>query len=344
MKIGIIGTGWGARVQVPAFRSAGHEVVSIAGHDAEKTKKIAAELGVAPAASWRELIARDLDLVTIVTPPATHREIAIAALERELHVISEKPTAMNAAEAEEMLRVANKRPTQLSLIDHELRFLPAWREARQRIDKIGPLRFFELRYSSPSRGDRSRGWNWWSDAAMGGGVLGAIGSHAVDSVRYFCGEVTEVQAVLHTFVEERPYGDGATRPVTSDDFAALHLRLASGALAVVHCSVVSGFDEPTTITIHGEQGGLRLVRNELSITHGGKLIPVEVHDDVAASIPGNSDGGFFGSGTVHLGRALAAADRQGLTPAATFADGLAQQRILDAARASHAEGGRWVSC
>jgi hypothetical protein len=67
----------------------------------------------------------------------------------------------------------------------------------------------------------------------------------------------------------------------------------------------------------------------------------------ALPVPGNSPGGAFGTGTVHLGRALSAAldggDRRALAPAATFADGLAQQQVLDAARRSHAVGGAWVA-
>jgi len=62
--------------------------------------------------------------------------------------------------------------------------------------------------------------------------------------------------------------------------------------------------------------------------------------------PGNSQGGAFGSDTLHLGRALKAAldggDRNALAPAATFADGWMQQRVLDAARKSAASGG-WVT-
>ncbi|HXG58091.1 MAG TPA: Gfo/Idh/MocA family oxidoreductase, partial [Thermoanaerobaculia bacterium] len=79
-RIGVIGTGWGARVQVPAFREAGHEVVAIAGRDPSRTTRIAAGLGVRPFHDWRELIRSDVDLVTIVTPPSEHLEMATAAL------------------------------------------------------------------------------------------------------------------------------------------------------------------------------------------------------------------------------------------------------------------------
>src|SRR5260221_11710013 len=69
-RIGIIGTGWGARVQVPAFREAGLDVVAIAGHDSLKTRQTARELELTPFDDWHELVTMNVDLVTIVTPPS----------------------------------------------------------------------------------------------------------------------------------------------------------------------------------------------------------------------------------------------------------------------------------
>jgi predicted dehydrogenase len=339
-KIGIIGTGWGARVQVPAFREAGLEVAAIAGHDTEKTRGLARELDVKPFEDWRDLVASDVDLVSVVTPPSEHLVMASTALEAGKHVLSEKPTALDAAEARQMVEAAARHPRQLALIDHELRFLPAWQTART--FDLGGLRYVEMRYASPARGDRSRAWNWWSDASRGGGILGAIGSHAVDATRYLAGEITAVQAMFATIIGER-----SGKPVTSDDLAALHLRLANGAVAAMTFSVVAGGpDEPTTITLHGESGALRLIGEELLHAKRGEPFTRIAGNDLAPR-PGNSAGGAFGSGTYLLGVALRAAldngDAAALAPAATFADGLAQQRILDAARASDAKGGGWVA-
>lgn len=346
LRIGIIGTGWGARVQVPAFRSAGLDVEGLAGRDPEKSKTTAESLGVPRVfKTWQELVASpSIDLVSIVTPPIHHRAVALAALEAGKHVIAEKPTAMNAVEAEEMLAAAESRPHQVALVDHELRFLPAWRIARERVDEIGPLRFAEVRYASPSRGDRNRAWNWWSDAAQGGGVLGAIGSHIVDALRYLAGEIIGVRASLHTYVGERPY-EGGMRAVTSDDYASLELRLAGGVAASVLLSVVASVDEPTTITLHGERGGIRLINQSVLVAAPNGLWKEVPSEQVAAV--GNSPGGPFGSGTVWFGRALRAAlvdgDADALAPAATFRDGLAQQQVLDAARRSSTNGSDWIA-
>ncbi|HEY0139598.1 MAG TPA: Gfo/Idh/MocA family oxidoreductase [Thermoanaerobaculia bacterium] len=350
-KIGVIGTGWGARVQVPAFRGAGHEIIGISGFDREKTRRTAEELGGGIIAydDWRSLIASpEVELVTITTPPSEHRAMAAAALAGGKHVILEKPTAMHAGEAEELVQLAAqlaaRHPGQIAIIDHELRFLPSWREARERFREIGAIRYAEVRYASPGRGDRKREWNWWSDAERGGGIWGAVGSHYVDALRYFGIEIEAAQALLATAIGERPYGDG-TRAVTSDDIAAVHLRFATGGVAsLLFAAVAAGNDEPAVLTIHGEEGAMRFVGEEVLLSQGGspykRIAGASLRD-----LPGNSPGGAFGSGTVHLAEALRVAlddgDGSALAPAATFADGLMQQRVLDAARRSAANDGRW---
>ena len=349
-RIGIIGTGWGARTQVPVFRESGLDVVAIAGHSREKTENTAAALGLKPITDWRDLIELDLDLVSIVTPPSEHLEMARAALDAGKHVICEKPTASHANEAESLVVAARSNAGQIAIIDHELRFLPSWLEARRRVPDLG-VRYFEIRYASPARGERLREWTWWSDAASGGGIWGAVGSHFVDAIRYLAGGIDSVQALLSTIIRERPAASEEKgqprhlRKVTSDDFSVVNLRLRNGVLATMSCSVVaSGPDEPAMITIHGENGALRLVGEELLFASRG--VPFErIAGNEQAKRPGNSSGGAFGSGTYYLGAALKSAldddNPEALAPAATFEDGLEQQRVLDAARRSNANGGHW---
>ena len=324
-RVGIIGRGWGERSQAPNFREGGLDVAAITGRDA-----------------WRDLIARrDIDLISIAMPPPLHVEMASAALDAGKHVICEKPTALNTAGAEQLLEVSRRHPKQIAIIDHELRFLPSFRAARERIGEIGAIRYAEARYASPSRGDRSRPWNWWSDASQGGGVWGAVGSHFIDALRYLGQEIEAVQAVLATMIDER-----SGKKVTSDDFAAVHMRLRGGALAAMTFSAVaSGPDEASALTIHGERGAFRLTGEELLFAQPKGAFERIAGGDLAKR-PGNSAGGAFGTGTYYLGlalkRALDESDRDALAPAATFSDGLSQQRVLDAARRSHAEAGQWV--
>lgn len=352
-RIGIIGTGFGARVQTPLFREAGLDVVALAGYRPEKTREIAGELGVRAYDDWRELVgATDIDLVSVTSPPSEHREMAIAVLDAGKHCLCEKPTALNADEARQLVDAAKRHPNQIAIIDHELRFVPSWRDARSRIgaadrgtNEIGAIRYAEVRYASPSRGDRTRAWNWWSDASRGGGILGAVGSHYIDALRWLGMEVEQVRAHLRTIIDRRPFENGS-REVTSDDFASVELQLRGGANAVLTLSAAtSGPDETSMLTIYGEEGALRFSAEEVLLSRGGS--PFERLANPAPNLPGNSPGGAFGTGTLHLGRALRAAlddgDRDALATAATFEDGLMQQRALDAARKSSASGGGFVA-
>jgi predicted dehydrogenase len=167
----------------------------------------------------------------------------------------------------------------------------------------------------------------------------------VDTLRFLGMEIEAAQASLQTIIDERPL-ENPLRRVTSDDCALVNLRIAGGAIAAMTFSAVaSGPDEPAVLTIHGEDGALRLIGEELLTALRGEPFTLAAGDELAPR-RGNSAGGGFGSGTYFLGLALRAAldngDRSALAKAATFDDGLAHQRVLDAARASSANGGEGV--
>jgi len=185
--VGIVGAGFARSTQIPGFRNCKDaRVVAITSLRREHAEQVAQEFGIEHVAQdWRELVARDdVDLVSVVTPPSTHLEITIAALEQGKAVLCEKPMAMDAAEALRMTERAREANV-LALIDHELRFLSSRQKMRAmlRNGEIGTVRHCNYVFRSDYRGVLGN-WDWWSDAAMGGGTLGAIGSHALDSFRW----------------------------------------------------------------------------------------------------------------------------------------------------------------
>src|SRR5689334_12551744 len=232
--IGIVGTGFARTSQIPGFRDCmGAKIVAIASRNRDRAEAVAKEFGIEHVASdWQELVAHhDVDLVSIVTPPATHMEITLAALDQRKAVLCEKPMALNAGQAKRMVDKAQSANV-LALVDHELRFLNSRRTMRGMLqsDAIGTVRHCNYVFRSDYRGIADRGWDWWSDAAMGGGTLGAIGSHVVDSFRWMLStEVTSVLGMLTTHIKERPdKSSGGMRPVTTDDEAKLLFRFADG--------------------------------------------------------------------------------------------------------------------
>src|SRR5258707_7722333 len=137
--------------------------------------------------------------------------MTVAAVERGKAVLCEKPMAIDAEEALRMTERAREAGV-LALIDHELRFLRGRLKMRElvRSGDIGKVRHANLTFRSDSRADPNRPWNWWSDAKQGGGALGAIGSHVIDSFRWLLGaEVREVMGSLAAHIRERKDESGA---------------------------------------------------------------------------------------------------------------------------------------
>lgn len=353
--IGIIGTGFARTTQLPAFRACeGASLRVVASGHRENAERAAREFGIASVASdWREVVERDdVDLISIVTPPATHAEMALAALEAGKHVLCEKPLAMNAEETERMRRRAAERSGRLALIDHELRFLPARLRMREIIaaGEIGRVRRAALVFRSDSRADATRAWDWWSDLKAGGGVLGAIGSHAVDALHWLLdARTTHVAASLATHVRERPdAATGEMRAVTTDDEVTLLLNFADGettetATAVVSLSVVEAGRAEHRVEVFGETGALRVDGSgRLERARVGEGGWHEVETKLAPLAEGMRDNEWSRGFTV-FSREIVAALREGRTGvrgAATFDDGHHTQLVLDAARAAHDGGCR----
>ena len=349
--IGFIGTGFTRTVQMPAFaKCADARLVSVASGRAENAKAAADEFGIEHhTGDWRETVAHpDVDLVCITTPPVLHKEMVLFAASNGKHILAEKPMAMNVAEAEAMAD-AVKDSGRLALIDHELRFVPARRAAKRMIDggEIGKLRHFRYDFVAPHRGDPSVGWNWWSDVEQGGGALGAINSHIIDSFNFFSGtHISEVFCQLQTNVKERKDAAGIIRPVTSDDQANMILRFADGGVAedatgFAAVSMTDGVGYSNEITLFGTEGALRIGhRGDLYISRRGDAEWTPVETESAEPAGKGSDTGFSRGFTV-LAKEIVNAIRDGKTEidgAATFEDGVSVQRVLDAARESDRDG------
>jgi predicted dehydrogenase len=350
--IGIIGAGFARTTQIPGFRAcAGARVVTIASGHRENAEKVAREFEIEHVAGdWREVVEHDdVDLVSIVTPPVTHAEMTLAALDAGKAVLCEKPMAMNAAEADRMRERANAAGL-LNLIDHELRFLPGRRRMREllRAGEIGEVLHAKLLFRSDSRSSPERPWNWWSDVEAGGGALGAIGSHALDSFRWLLDtEVSEVFCRLATHVGERVEpATNELRPVTTDDEANLLLSFANNSLTndatgTISLSLVEPGRSEHRLELFGSKGALMIEDDGVLWRAGvgeGRWRQVDAEgSELAAGMRDAS----WSRGFTMFSRAIVAALREGrneIEEAATFTDGYRTQLVLDAARRSDQSG------
>ena len=343
LRVGLIGTGFARRVQVPALRLVpGVAVTAIASGSMERARAVAAEFGIPNAFGSGETLARapEVDLVIVSSTPDAHARHAIAALEAGKHVLCEKPMALTVREAEEMLEVA-ERSRGLARIDHELRYEPNRRKVRQliQVGAIGPVLHLELVLRPYVRGDGrpqafDAPWSWWYDAARGGGILGAVGSHLIDLCRFWTGsEVVEVGGRAATFVPERYDEQRVRHPVTADEYASFVMRLASGAVATITLTTVASHGPGHFTQITGRDGTLVLT-GETSLEIGRPGAPLEdasVPDDLWEQTAPNN---MWARSFVRLMRDMVAVleGRPAAGEPATFYDGLAVQRVMDAVR------------
>jgi predicted dehydrogenase len=345
LRIAVVGTGFGARIQAPGFRASGRfEVVAIVGRDAERTRAAARRVGAPRAATSIDEVIGECDAVSIATPPATHAALAIAAARSGKHVLCEKPMAGSAAEARAMCEAVRAAGV-VGLVDFEFRFHPA-RAMLGRLVSRGDLGAPQLLvcvdaiplYVAPYKTPPA----WWYDADAGGGWLGASGSHLVDGMRAWLGDAARVTAIVDTL------GHGS-----ADDTFAILVRMRSGARAVLHQSAAVLGPRFQAMRISGSEGTAwlddewRLWRAGRSGTAESVSIPADLALPQVEIPPAS---GPFASrelpSFVRLAHAFADAieGRPGeiATPApATFEDGLACQRIMDAARAA-SRAASWI--
>lgn len=347
LRVAVIGTGFGARVQLPALMSMGDvQVVALCGRDEEKTKAIAAQFSVQAVYTDYEQMLVDVqpDIVSITTPPATHNPMTVAALQVGAHVICEKPMALDTAEAEEMLQVAEQLQ-RVHAIDFEFRYLPARYYQKVLVDQgyIGEPLLLEAAWIAPMRWD-PRAWNWWSDAGQGGGMLGAVGSHLIDGFRWLSGrEVRAVTAMLYITPQysTRALPEGRSRAVTADDSGVLALEFDDGLRGMITLSAVAAADA-NRIAIHGTEGAL-VVTNHLELwgrRRGQDLHKIDVPGEYDPPIWIPNENLLLGPFVKLTGLVVDQVRGHAIVQAPSFADGIAVQRVMDAARLSAREGRR----
>jgi predicted dehydrogenase len=342
----VVGTGFGLRVHVPALRAAGFEVAALVGQDAERTTRRARRVGVPsgfdslPAA----LEATDAEVVTIATPPDTHADLAGLAIAAGRHVVCEKPLALTAGQAEAMTRAADAAGV-VALVGTEFRWDPAVEAVRDAIasGRVGRPHTATIVRSYPILAAAQAGApGWWFEPARGGGWLRANGTHLLDQLQLWLGPIVEVSATLGQAV---PRAAGA-----ADDGYGVLFRTASGAVGVLQeCAAAWG--EPTELTrVAGSAG-------TVSIEDGHAYLATA--DDVRrltpdppprpAPVPGDARpwtaqeiASYTGlAGWLRRRLDDPGAESTGFPRPASFADGLAVLRVVEAIHTS-AEQGRAV--
>ena len=226
------------------------------------------------SSDWRSVVEDpEIDIIDIATPNHLHAEIAIAAAAAGKHIISEKPLARSGEEAKTMYD-AVKNAGIVHMVAFNYRRTPAVALAKKYISEgaIGNILNFRGTYLQDWSADPDGPLSWrFQKKIAGSGSLGDIGTHVVDMARYLCGEITQVNTQLKTWVTSRPLQAGgadklgastkdATAPrgeVDVDDEVLSLLEFQNGAIGSLEATRnAHGRNNFLTFEIHGTLGSI----------------------------------------------------------------------------------------
>jgi len=338
LRVGVVGIGWAGQQHLKAYDSlAGVRIVSLAGMEQDLRDSLQAEYSIPNAfAGWEEMLEHGgLDAISVAVPTFLHAPIAIAALERGLHVLSEKPIARNAVEGQAMVDAARNAGCVLDVaFNHRRRGdIQALKEV---IDGGGVGRPYYAKASWLRRSGIPMLGSWFTNPELaGGGPLADIGVHALDYALHLLGEpkVLAVSATTHSELGPRGRGGndrytamGSSHAFEVEDFASAFLRLEGGGTLLIEAGWASyrETDDVLDFMVYGTDGGAELKVQGTPLAPVGKLrvftekdgenadyvpqaLPGKAHqavvDDFVAAVRGGSDGWGQHDGSQALYRA-----------------------------------------
>lgn len=195
IRYGIVGFGLHAvRRMMPGFSQAKNsKAVALTRRDQKKAQANAREYNIPLVfASAEELSAHpDVDAVFVTTPNNCHLSDVLTAIKRGKHVLCEKPLAMNADEARQMVEAAKAANVRFG-VAQVFRFCKSVEYIREHAGTLGHIASAHSEFHYP-------GWThdrkWLNDKAIGGGIIADVGVHCIDTLRYVLqDEVVSVQA------------------------------------------------------------------------------------------------------------------------------------------------------
>lgn len=304
LRVAIAGLGFGETVHLPALRDCpATEPVALWHPRQERLEQACRQHNLSGSTAFEQLLADPaIDAIVIATPPEPRFALARQALEAGKHLLLEKPVALEADAIDALHRLALERGLCVA-VDFEYRAVPPFQQLARLLEQgvLGDPWLVRFDWLMASRADPRRPWSWYSQAAAGGGVLGALGTHAFDTLAWLIGPAELRSSRLSTAIRERPLpGQGqADAPVTgvvdAEDLALLQLDLRDrfGRLvpAQVSLSSITRAGRGCWIELYGSEATLVLgSANQADYVHGFQLAmarpgeplrPVAIEPDLA---------------------------------------------------------------
>ena len=271
LKVGVIGCGaMGSNLARNCAALAGAKISATADVEEKRARQLAEELNAECFRDYRELLGGAVDAVIVAVPNLLHAEVSATAAKAGKHVFCEKPMALSVAECDAMIEAARRRGVAL-MIGQSERYDPVFAKAKEIVDSglIGePFSIHVERIDGIDWG--AHGAAWRRRRKMSGGMLFHCNVHEVDYMRYVCGDVDRVSALMSKNVAE---------DIDYEDTAHVQLHFRSGAIGTLvagHCSALPGIGGK----VHCTKGTVHFWRQEAVTynTFGGEPVHIPAEE------------------------------------------------------------------
>jgi predicted dehydrogenase len=260
VHIGVIGTSWWMdNLHLPMLKADPRvEMVAICGRNHQRTQEMASKYGIPDLfTDYRDMIASaNLHALVVGAPDDEHYAMTMAGLDAGLHVLCEKPLALNATDAKAMHDKAEVKGVR-TMAFFTWRWMPHYRAMRELIEQGVLGRLYHCQFSFLMGYGRNPHYQWRFDRMRAHGVVGDLGSHMFDLARYLVGDISGVSAHLASHVQRESLNGQPADPA-SDSASAL-LEFVNGGQGTVQLSTLARVDDPICeqqVALHGEAGSL----------------------------------------------------------------------------------------
>jgi predicted dehydrogenase len=260
VRVGLVGTSWWADLMfLPSLKSHSRaEIVAICGRNRNRAEELAQKYGICQVfTDYQEMIEQgNLQALVVATPDDLHYPITMKALEAGLHVLCEKPLALNADQAKAMYEKAEAMGVK-HMVLFTWRWLPHFQYLRRLLEAGYIGRCFHCHLSFLGGYGRNGQYMWRFDAQRANGILADLGSHMIDFARWYVGDIARVSTSLNTFVERA--GPEGQRLEPANDSALLVVEFENGAQGTIQVSAVAHTGDRGVeqhLSLYGEGGTL----------------------------------------------------------------------------------------
>lgn len=257
MKVGVIGTGAMGQHHVRNYAGMENvELVGIADLNKERVERLAREYGTTPYTNFKDLLKQGLDAVSIAVPTTLHKKIALAAIDRGVNVLVEKPIADTLRNANIMIEKAREKGVKL-MVGHVERFNPAIIALKENVDKnkLGNIVSMSTTRVGP-----------FNPRIRDVGIIMDLGVHDIDVMSYLYSEkVGKVYAsagsVIHKF----------------EDYASVLLNFNNGNAGMIKTNWLTPH-KVRKLTVTGTHGiaYVDYIQSSLEVYNGEPRIRVKI--------------------------------------------------------------------